>query len=253
MANDSMVEAFISIHHNSPLTGDTNPNPWYTVALYSSWPTVEGDPSNRPRDTTRLLAKKVAMKVSEYFGSLLQSRSPWDALNAITVLSRTSMPSAVSEASFISVDDEATLFAIPSWAHPDWSDHAEVEARGINQGYISWYLNNGIGQVDYAYVLSSWTTAQCTVNIDWQSHEVPFEWCWPINQYYTISADWDFYFEGYHYTFYRWARVDYKYRDILELYSPGTNPLYAQPPVTDLWGYISLIALYTGGDFGLDW
>ncbi len=247
MANDSGAYCLISIHHNS-----FDPCPSQKIlSLYSNYPTVVGDPwPPRVRDTSSTLAKKVSFMVRDMFEYPLSVESPKNTNTDFSVLCRSKMASTISEASFICIPQEADLFTEYSYSHPLWSDHAEDEALAIAQAAWSYKWNNGIGSIDYAYVLSSWTTAQCTVSVDWESHEVPFEWCWPSNQYYTIGADWDFYFDGYHYTFYRWARVDYKYRDILELYSPGTNPLYAQPPVTDLWGYVSLIAIYSGGDFG---
>lgn len=111
-ANTLDAHSFVSIHHNAA----TTPGVQRTETLYSTWPHPEGDSANPPpnpwshlnRDTTSLLATKIGYRIRDFFHYSL--RAPKDTANGITVLSRTYMPSVLTEASFTYEYSEAAKF-----------------------------------------------------------------------------------------------------------------------------------------------
>jgi len=143
-AMDLEAGALISIHHNS----DPDPSVQHTLALYSSFPYVQHDPFLTPRKITDRLAHKCALRIDQFFRHGLSNDSPRglrDSDTLITVLVRTSMPSALTEASFISDSTEEEDF------YYRLTFHQEKEAAAIANAFFSWTLGQGFGKVDYAY------------------------------------------------------------------------------------------------------
>jgi len=174
IANDSMARAFISIHHNGP-----SKITQYITQLYSaSLDVCAGPHQGEARDTTSMLARKIALMIRDAFGYPIHDTCPWQTGDIYSVLCRTTMPSSISEASLISVNSEAYLFSIPSYSHPEWSDHAGDEAFAISSAFVSWFVNNGIGNADYEYY-SIQHNAVCSLMFDFDRKALPYEWCWP--------------------------------------------------------------------------
>ena len=140
-ANGLNCLTLLSIHHN----GSTNPSVNCTTVLYSTLPECDGSGNpwlGHSRNTTSLFARKVGYRLRDGFDYTLHENSPWDYEDSITVLSRTFMASALSEASFVSNPDEAELFYYGT-------GHEIVEALSLYIAWLSFVDGQGIGLVDY--------------------------------------------------------------------------------------------------------
>ncbi len=169
--------AFISIHHNSTQEG-VGPTQgtevwWSSVPQSLDSPFTASDGTYWPgtylghfRDTDHTLALKLALKIKQVFGYPLRGISKIDTVkiaginddakrdtipghwannNLITVLCRTTMPSALTEASFLSDSTEEAKFYFNENLHRD------REAYAIFYAFDSWMKGQGFAKVDYAY------------------------------------------------------------------------------------------------------
>jgi N-acetylmuramoyl-L-alanine amidase len=247
-ANAAGCSTFVSIHHNC-----FNPCNQYHLTLYSSVPYPEGDDNpwhDIPRDTTSLLARKLGYKIRDAFrfgeGLEFPLNGPTDALYTKTVLSRTYMASAITEASFICDPLEAYRF------YNDPS-HAENEGDAIIIGWYSYWYGQGLAIVEYEcypYDLGVgrdlMLSAECN---DWYHYATPYYGCWlawPYSETYCLYAP-DYTAEGHNYTFHHW-----EFRDWLtgELYDTGWNPyvsLQVEADFDDSTHYY--VAYFKGGPF----
>jgi len=241
-ANGAGCSTFVSIHHNCE---DPCPDPQHSVMLYSTLPQCDG--ADNPwldtlRDTTSLLARKLGYKIRDAFHYTLND--PWDATNTKTVLSRTYMPSSITEASFICDIDEAYKFYL------NQDGHIEKEAYAIFEGWISYIWGQGLAIVDYAcYPYDHGVDQDVEISDPWGGYylyDVPYFGCWAEGELIHLRAI-DFNEQGYDYTFHHW-----EYRDWTtgEIYETHWQPVYEFQVVEAFWDSTHYyVAYFTGGPF----
>ncbi|MEA2030510.1 MAG: PKD domain-containing protein [candidate division Zixibacteria bacterium] len=238
---------FISVHHNGLTPSSTQG----TEVVWCDRPTFDnGDP--RPTGAYQdTLARKVRYKLLDKFGyqdrCFVQSPSnPMYApscMNCSKYIARqAAMANVISEASDISYHaDEEELFTNPL------SGHTEAEASAILQGWDSFYWGQGFGRLEYTYLdPRELTFDPCTVYVDYQPFEVPYERCWNLGEEHTIEATNMFEADGYWFTFHHWAEVWYTTGQVLEEFF--SNPLYLFTPGS-MDGYHYYVAYFSGGPF----
>jgi len=215
-------KSFISIHHNST----PNPSINHTLALFSSLPFSDDAPTDITpgtywhweRNTDDKLAHKLALKIGLSFGIGLSSdtipglRDAWDTK---TVLSRSTMASAITEASYISDSTEE------EWFYYDTNNHREVEASAIFDAWESWVKGQGFAQVDYAYAGQAPTDSHDVFIQDYlvaDTFKAPFLGVWNLDQPIEIGAI-NFNQSTYNYQFHHWEHKNHFDSTVISTYS----------------------------------
>ncbi len=241
VANRNNAYTFISIHHNC--VADTTKQ--YIHSLYSSTATTPHDPSIPAYDSLysglsryndSQLALKLLLRMWENWPDK-HIRMPADSAGRYTILERTYMESAISEASFISQPSEAYMF------YNNTDHHIEQEADAIFDGYLSYRYKNGIALVDYLSVDPY--MSGLTLEIDSWARTVPYQGCWLENEIHRLLAI-PFSKDGYNYSFHHWEHRNYTYGYIIDI--EMGNPYIAQVDYTmDSTHWYR--AVFTGGPF----
>ncbi len=236
---------FVSIHHNC---FDPCPGTQYSIMLYSTLPECDGADNpwlGTPRDTTSLLARKLGYKIRDAFKYTLND--PWDAWNTKTVLSRTYMPSTMTEASFICDIDEAYKF----YLNQDY--HIEKEAEAIFRGWISYMYGQGLGIVDYECYPNENGQGQNVMIGDQPDqlydHEIPYYACWLEGETYYLYAP-NFSADGYDYTFQRWEFIDWTTGEVYATLWDPAAIVTIQADFDDSTHYY--VAYFTGGPYSIE-
>jgi N-acetylmuramoyl-L-alanine amidase len=246
-ADSSNAYCYVSIHHNSAPTCPPNQ---YTVTLYSKLPQCDGE--DNPwldwfRDTTSLLAVKLGYKIRDAFHYTLQDTTPWNTWAQYTVLSRTYMPSSITEASFICDIDEAYKF----YLNQDY--HIEKEGEAIFRGWLSYMYGQGLGIVDYqCYPYENGQGQDLMIGEEpdvLYHYETPYYACWLVNEVYFLYAP-NFSANGYDYTFQRWEFIDWTTGEVYDhSYNPAVS-VTIQEDFDDSTHYY--VAYFTGGPYTIE-
>ncbi|MDH4222390.1 MAG: N-acetylmuramoyl-L-alanine amidase [candidate division Zixibacteria bacterium] len=207
MANDSLADWFISIHHNG---FDSIPSLFQrSLAFYCDSPKTPVYPQE-DRITDSLLAKKILFRVQNYFhyadGCSSQCGSTPNCKDdgilycelCFDVLHYSTMVSALSEASNISYDEyEEGLFDNVN------GHHILEEALGIYHGWKSYMQGAGI-----AKVMTRWIGGDGgQLRIDTELRASPFVSCWEQFEVHTLQAD-NQELGGYYCEFKHWLYVE---------------------------------------------
>jgi N-acetylmuramoyl-L-alanine amidase len=244
-ANDAGCSTFVSIHHNC-----FDPCNQYHLTLYSSVPYCDGADNpwlGTTRNTTPLLAQKLGYKIRDhwrlYEGLEFPLNGPDDAGYSKTVLSRTFMASAITEASFICDPLEAYRF------YNDPS-HAENEGYAIINGWLSYWWGQGLAIVEYECYPYDVGVGQDLILGDdvnnWFHYETPYYGCWQVGEVYWMSAQ-NFSAEGYDYTFHHWEFRDWLTGALNDMsWSPSVS-LTVEEDFDDSTHYY--VAYFSGGPF----
>jgi len=237
----------VSIHHNSAASC---PPTQRTETLYSLLDTCDGGPDwpwvGVYRNTCDELATKLGYRIrDEAFGYDLVA--PQNTDNAFTVLSRTFMESAITEASFTCDQLEANLF------YYNTDLHIEREARAIFMGWYSAHTGQGFGIVEFEYLgkaENDWIISdqrlQIMIGLDGDPFVVPlpYEGCWAQEENISLYA-YDFSKWDYQYTFHHWEWVEWDTREVLEVSSSNPYEFMVFPDHYASTHYYR--AVFTGG------
>ena len=213
-ANSLRADALVSVHHN----GDGNPFVQYAVTLYSKDTTECCDDPELSPNTDPKLAEKCGYRLRDMMGKT-PLKGPWDAGTTKSVLSRSAMPSTITEASFISVPEEADSF------YYNFDNHRLREATSLWTGFTSYLTGQGIGLIDYHYLMQeNFSTSPDPIvwvdSADYKERacDVPFETCWLENELVRLEAqnfNKVYYINQYdpnhlvNYTFHHWEKIWY--------------------------------------------
>ena len=218
VADENNVNAFISVHHNA--AADTNgvvdTTKQYIHALYSSTQYTPYDPdipeynnyyAGRRRANDAQLATKIVLRLWDTWPEK-HIKLPDDKKGSFTVLERTYMESAISEAAFITQPSEAYMF------YNNTNNHIEKEAGSLFDAYISWRSKNGIAKVDYVFV------EQCNdildLEVDSWLRTIPYQGCWLENEVHSLTAI-PFEKNGYYYRFHHWEHRNYTDNHLIDI------------------------------------
>lgn len=261
-ANRIGVGQYISIHHNGG-----GPSANYTTAFYSETPFTDynlmGDSIQWGRQTTSLLARKVGLRLAEAMGidtlhGVICPSAPCDT--PLYVLRNTTMPSVLTEASFVSHCPEAHALRD--------SGRARVEALAIVEGLDSYVDNRGIAVVKNVYSGGDaglfW--------IDDRSRSSPHVSVWRQYEQHSLTAQYQQTFpDGSTRTFYRWAEVRDNWPDrrdtSFQRFSYNHDILITVGPEQEYHYYLAFFrggpyhasfssiaeSLYTGGQYYIPW
>lgn len=180
MANTENAEYLISIHHNR--SADTAKQ--YTVVLYSDneLTSCTHTPPYLPRDHDSTLAVKLGYRLERFLGIYLHADSPWNTTDSFSVLCRSLMPSALTEACFISQPSMADKYFNSAQTGQDY-----LEALALWTGLTSTILGQGFGRVEYRYwgqdinFNESPPPIVCVDTCEWgerTEYELPYLSCW---------------------------------------------------------------------------
>ncbi len=201
LANDSLADWFISIHHQG-LEADQFQR---TMAFYCN--------AHPGRDTDSLLAKKTLYWVQAYFhypdgcsskcgaapdckdNGILQCNSCFE------VLLYSTMVSVLSEASSISHNWQEE-----AWFDPDNSTHISDEASGLYYAWRSYWQGAGI-----VTVKTKWLGGDGgQLRVDGEIRGSPFVTSWAQFEQHTLQADYQ-YLGGYYCEPHHWLEVETGY------------------------------------------
>ncbi len=239
--------------------------------MYDTIPLTDGDYPGIARSTDDTLALKIGYRIEKYFNYHLHKPHPYKVGHSITVMSRSTMPSTVSEASFLSNYDEATIFYNEMNNPNDGQPHMMIESVAIYEGFRSWRDGQGIGRVDYHYnrlhhngVPVGTQSDEPIVYVDttnWpdssREYTIPYETCWLLGESVMLEAK-DFsllHNEGsalvvtYDYTFHHWEKKWYTTNWNLETFL--TKKLWFETP-WDFEGDHYYVAYFTGGPYEIE-
>ncbi len=236
IANDSLADWFISIHHQG-----LKPDQFQrTMAFYCSAPKTPVYPYE-DRDTDSLLAKKTLFMVQNNFHypdgcssqcgptpdckdrGILQCNTCYDVLHYST------MVSVLSEASNISYDE------YEEWLFDGNNQHRLAEAQGLYHGLMSYINGAGI-----ATVTTRWIGGDGgVIRVDGENEISPFVTCWEQFEQHSLQADYQ-YLGEYYCVPHHWLEVETGYT------SPDPIWIISVPPGESTHTYI---AYYTGGPY----
>lgn len=248
-----LADFFISIHHNAPRAEDSlNPAILQGFETYYSSDAITdadcGEYSGLIRNTDDSLAIKIRLRMQ----IALLTRDRGTKMNNFVVLRCATMPSALTEAAFVSsprFTSEAYRFM------NDSAGHVGKEAGAIYAGWDSYRWQQGIATIDYTY--AGFTPIYSPdVKVDGVIWSAPFETCWRLNEYHTIEAL-PFQHtllnekgtpESYSYMFHHWEhRSSY---DSTLIWSTTINPLSIFVDY-DLSSCHQYVAFFSGGPFAI--
>ncbi len=244
-ADDLDVGRFVSIHHNS---ADTCPPTQRTETLYSTLSNCDnGSYAGHVRDTSETLALKLGYRIRDD-AFRYHLHDPTNTGAAHTVLSRTFMESAITEASYTCDAEEAGKF------HNNYDLHVDKEAVAIYNGWYSTHIGQGLGVVEYAYLdrlpidsLDCDQHVQITIGTNGDPIDLrpPYEGCWAQEENIRLFA-YPFVKDGYQYYFHHWEWVDWETRDVYEIASYNPYDFLVFPDWNSVHYYR---AVFTGGRF----
>jgi|GEM_PF-5886752 len=230
-ADSIRASHFISIHHNGD--GPT------TQGTEVFWCDAAKDDQNENRNTDSLLAKKILLRLLDSLG---YSSRCYGGMGGrctecvYTVLAKSQMASALSEASYLSKAAEEALFNDPN------SGHIAAEAGAIFTAIKSHIDGAGIACIRTSY---NGGTGQVVI-VDGIVRDSPFERCWLLGERHTLEAYPTFIIGNYEFTFHHWGHL----WDGSEQEDPHENYLWVVD-VTDFEGLHEYVAYYTGGDYSV--
>jgi N-acetylmuramoyl-L-alanine amidase len=250
VANRNNVYAFISIHHNAAVdtNGVVDTTKQYIHALYSSTQYTPYDPdipeynnnyAGRLRANDAQLALKIVLRLSGTWPER-QYNSPENKHGSFTVLERSYMESAISEAAFISQPSEADMF------HDNTNNHIEEEAGSLFDAYISWKNKNGIAMVDYSFV--DQYNDNLDLEVDSWLRKVPYQGCWLENEVHSLTAI-PFEKDGYYYRFHHWEHRNYTDGHIIDMSVNNPYNFTVDYTMDSTHWYR---AIFSGGPFGFN-
>lgn len=272
MANNADAKTFVSIHHNSVYECDStriDKTETYFSTYLDECTTYYNDTveinCESPRDVTDTLARKILYRFRDVMGKKFDVDDfPRDFGNSKTVLSRTDMPSVITEASYTCLAAEADSFFY------NYDNHRELEAFAIWGGVTSFLEEQGIGIVDYKYLMKMGiygepfytNSPKPTVYVDStaisyyeREYLVPFETCWLMGEYVRLEAkDFNLSYvlgnstESHDYTFHHWEKKWFTTNWHLE--TDLNQVMYFQIPF-DVDGFHYYVAYFTGGPYEL--
>ncbi|MDP3024970.1 MAG: N-acetylmuramoyl-L-alanine amidase [candidate division Zixibacteria bacterium] len=207
MANDSLADWYISIHHQGLLPGQFQ----RTMAFYCNAPKTPVDPFP-DRDTDSLLAKKTLFWVQNYFHYAdgcsskcgpapdCKDRGILECNTCYDVLRYSTMVSVLSEASNINNDEwEESLFDANSV-------HISDEASGLYYAWRSYWQGAGI-----VTVKTKWLNGDGgQLRVDGEIRGSPFVTSWAQFEQHTLQADYQ-YLGGYYCEPHHWLEVETGY------------------------------------------
>lgn len=249
-AMDNNAQSLVSIHHNA----STSPSTQHTVSLYSKYPVVQHGPySGISRDISDTLARKLSLKIDQVFQyGLSEDPIPGirDTDTLKTVLVRTKMPSAITEASFLTDSTEELKFL------NNFEFHRELEASAIFDGWESWKKRQGFGKVDYAFAGQLASDSHEVRIVDYLIDEfnlndttlAPYLGVWNLDHAILLEAL-DFFQDGYNYQFHHWEHKNHFDSTIISTFSAFS--IWQFDVDSSLDNYHWYVAYFSGGDLDI--
>jgi N-acetylmuramoyl-L-alanine amidase len=249
IAKDSAADYFISIHHNGLPLDSQGTEVWWDSTLHPTEPD-SAFYTRVPEARDSVFAKKTLLRIREMWRYTNRcstgNNSHW--MQGCNCVGRSNFyilhniyhcACILTEASNIYNNSEEQLF------EPAPSAHAQQEAGCIWHGWHSYFANMGIAQISNRCL----GNVTASVLVDTMLWSAPVEFCWEALEQHYLQAAWDFWENGYYYTFHHWAHY--------------TAPPFSYPAevnfarfwtfsVNPEWEFHIYRAFFTGGPYSCD-